>query len=84
MTASDVLQQFGGSKKGASDHCPLWCSFEREEKERYVSMVEEMRINEEFLEADILKQIEQLAKPPTPPPFIEMPMSEAFRDERLG
>jgi exodeoxyribonuclease III len=81
VTAFDVLQQFGGSKKGSSDHCPLWCRFERGEKAKYVNMVEEMSINEEFLEADILKRIDQLSKPPKPPDFDEMQMSDAFRDD---
>ena len=81
IIAFDVLQQFGGSKKGSSDHCPLWCRFERGEKQKYVNVVEEMSINEEFLETDILKRIDELAKPPRPPYFDEMQMSNAFRDD---
>src|SRR5690606_15041623 len=42
VIAFDVLQQFGGSKKGSSDHCPLWRRFERGEKQKYVNVVEEM------------------------------------------
>ena len=82
MTAFDVLQQFGGSRqKGSSDHCPLWCRIERGEKAKHVAVIEEMRVNEEFLERDILREIDKLAKRPEPPEFEEMEMSEAFMDE---
>ena len=62
VTAFDVLQQFGGSKRGSSDHCPLWCRLERGDKEKHVAIVEEMRTNEDFLDADILQRIERLGK----------------------
>jgi exodeoxyribonuclease III len=81
IKAFDTLHQFGGSRKGSSDHCPLWCHLERGKKEKHVAIVEEMRINEQFLNADILKRIEELAKPPPIPLFEEIEMSEAFRDE---
>ena len=29
IAAFDTLLQFGGSRKGSSDHCPLWFKFER-------------------------------------------------------
>ena len=81
VTAFDVLQQFGGSKRGSSDHCPLWCRLERGDKEKHVAIVEEMRTNEDFLDADILQRIERLGKPPAPPEFEDMLMSEAFENE---
>ena len=56
---------------------PLWCKFERGETEKHVTVIEEMSINEEFLEADILKRIEKLKTTRTPA-FEEMKMSDAF------
>ena len=57
-TAFEVLQQFGGSQPGLSDHCLLWCRFERGRPERYAMTIEEQKVNEAFLDADILRQIE--------------------------
>ena len=44
-------------------------------------MIEEQRVNEEFLEADILKGIEKLAKPQELPEYEHLHMSDAFTSE---
>jgi len=54
LTAFDA--QFGGSRKGSSDHCPLWCKLERGEKQVLTHRASPEN-DEKQLEADILKEL---------------------------
>ena len=75
VSAFETMQQFGGSKKGSSDHCPLWFRLER----GTVKMIPALPITREQIDLDsqIVKQIENLMTP-LRFRYNEMQMSDEF------
>jgi hypothetical protein len=90
VASFDTLQQFGGSRKGSSDHCPLWCRLERRCEEENVLAVQTAQLNDariedpkDALDKTILEAIENLTKQKTHLEKVvveEKAMSDAFRD----
>ena len=63
--AYDTLLQFGGSRKGSSDHCPLWMRLERGPTIKPVIaaiLVEDGK--SESLDPEVLKQLDRMADQP--------------------
>ncbi len=71
----EVLQQFGGSKKGSPDHCPLWFTIERNPKAVAMATDEE---DAPQLEEEVVQMIKDIVS--GKPEFKELEMSAEFKD----
>ena len=65
LKAYETLQQFGGARKGCSDHCPLWYKLERKSSSEQVTMAMEVQtLDENDLDPVVLNKIANLGKDP--------------------
>ena len=82
----EVLHDFGGSRKGASDHCPLWFTLQRESVKKVTMAIRKDGQKQVLQDAEFMKSLEKLLEPTTTPKFEEKSMSEAFvgDDEEEG
>ena len=75
------MHDFGGSRKGASDHCPLWFTLERESEKKTVMAVRRDGQKVVLQDAELTDTLKKLLRPVKTPKFEEKSMSEAFADD---
>ena len=84
ITDFEVLNDFGGSRKGSSDHCPLWITLERSSKKDETKTVLAAKIDDAREATDneeAMRKIGKLLEPAKTPGFEEKEPSSAFTSD---
>ena len=77
ITAFDTLIQFRASRKGSSDHCPLWFKLERGHSKPVLAIATAEPTPKAKLDEILLKKIQELMAPPK---FADMEPSTEFEN----